>query len=55
MFVLLSASIFYAQDYEQAFYDVQQSFEQRSEIALDELNEYTLCGRSLYNARCTIW
>ena len=35
-----SASAVFAQDYETAFYDVQQCFEQRTETAQNNLKEY---------------
>ena len=37
---VMSASVLYAQDYEKAFKDVQQSFDQRSSVAQDHLTEY---------------
>lgn len=39
-FLVLNVSIVCAQDYEKAYYDVQQSFEQRLETAQDSIREY---------------
>lgn len=40
IFLTLGTAVLSAQDYKQAFDNVQQAFEQRSEAAIEDLKEY---------------